>query len=189
VRQQVDATMSDAGAADDTAAYETGTDNDGATPEPGLSDDGAALEADVQEEATAPEVGAADGQRGDDASFEDATDATLAAPVGKFACTNGGGALTCDRATEYCYTYNTSYCVPCSNGNWRCVAVDSDAGLFYFPRQCATSFTCACLAEAGSVGGSCDCIELDDSGAVGISCHACYGSPPARLERLSRAVS
>jgi hypothetical protein len=75
----------------------------------------------------------------------------------------------CDRSIQACYQNQcvwygllSSYEVP-------------DAA------TCGPCPTCACLQ--GSLEGSCHCNNDPDGGLI-ISCGGCYGSPPARLERL-----
>jgi len=92
----------------------------------------------------------------------------VCAVSGTFAC----GTTTCDRATQVCFNlnYQPSSCYP------------DDAG-WPFPTQCQGCPTCGCVADAGLPPG-CSCSETDDGGGIGIQCMAaCYGAPPARLER------
>ena len=78
-------------------------------------------------------------------------------------------AFGCVRATEYCRS-GVTQCGP--------------AGCISIPPACLATPTCACIVGAADYGvGSCD---GDDAGALAITC-PCYGSPPARLERLKAA--
>ena len=101
--------------------------------------------------------------------------------------------LSCDPKTQYCfddtYDYMGEYsCVPKDAGplaatgggdHCPCQADDSGLGCLFSrdlkfdgsgPALCSGNFHC----------------DEDDRGAVTVSCHSCYGSPPARLERLAR---
>jgi hypothetical protein len=86
-------------------------------------------------------------------------------------------AACCARATEYCHGPHAPMEAAC---------VSYFDGGPPLPHACVASRTCACLADAGWGEGMCRCIDLDDAGAVGLSCFGCYGSPSARLERLLR---
>jgi hypothetical protein len=54
-----------------------------------------------------------------------------------------------------------------------------DAGPFAAKPSCDAGSYCACLGVP-----SCQCTD-DDSGAIVLACHTCYGAPPARLERFA----
>jgi hypothetical protein len=75
----------------------------------------------------------------------------------------------CDPRTQYCCDYNYS------DRPWEGCHAFGDAGPFscWPPR-------CSCYPPPSP--GSCTCQDLDDAGAVAISCGSCYGSPPARRE-------
>ena len=88
-----------------------------------------------------------------------------------FAC----GSSTCDRATEYCI-------LSVGSGSPEGCASD-DGGPF--PSECVSIPTCECLSA--NMIGSCHCVVVDDG--IGIECAGCYGSPPARLERLFHNVA
>jgi hypothetical protein len=183
-----DATMPEASALDDSSAPQTGTWDDSAEPEADGAEDAAALEADTSQDTAAPRADAAQ-DAGPDTALADAADAdSCAVPAGMFLCPINGPISpfpvcpACDRATQYC-----------SEGYYRspgCFAFTDDASPFPFPPRCVAQPTCACLVDAGVIVGGpagCTCTDLDDAGALGLYCAACYGSPPARLERLLRA--
>ncbi|HEY8039333.1 MAG TPA: hypothetical protein VIF15_06040 [Polyangiaceae bacterium] len=96
-----------------------------------------------------------------------------AADDGGFACpTRSGyfqcGGNVCDRSIQACYSggcqwYGNLYEMP-------------DAA------SCGACPTCQCLK--GALYPNCSCQE-DDAGTLTISCGGCYGSPPARLERIA----
>jgi hypothetical protein len=86
--------------------------------------------------------------------------------TGTFTC---AGASVCDRHNQACLM---SQCV--SYGELPTVQAPDAA-------SCGPCPTCDCLM--GMLGGSCSCTD-DGMGGITVSCHACYGSPPARLERL-----
>jgi hypothetical protein len=95
---------------------------------------------------------------------------------GTFPCVlSGYSGVCCNRATEYCQTVATfgAYCE------------EVDA---HFPPQCQKSRTCECLDGSAVFLGSCRSCEEDDAGDILIACGACYGAPPARLERLLLAA-
>jgi hypothetical protein len=180
-QQVADATMPDASALVDSSAPETGTWDDVAVPETDAAEDAAALEADTLEDTPAREADSAH-DTGRDTALEAADDAaTCIAPAGKFFCPPGAACPpACDRATEYC---SLGYGAYVRTG---CFAFADEAGSFPFPPACVAHPTCGCLLEAGVVNGSplgCACTDLDDAGALGLQCAACYGSPPARLLR------
>jgi hypothetical protein len=116
-------------------------------------------------------------------------DPTIACPhpSGSFLCdpaqAGSDSGVPCDRASQYCLLY------PYGQG---CISfTDEDAspdGRVPFPPQCAACPTCACVWGYRSWWG-CTCVDLDDAGAIGISCGGCYGSPPARLERFMAAAA
>jgi hypothetical protein len=81
------------------------------------------------------------------------------------------GANLCDRSIQACYQ---GQCV-WYGALWEYVSQQPDAA------SCGSCPTCACLH--GALYGNCTCNE-DNEGTVSISCGGCYGSPPARLERL-----
>jgi hypothetical protein len=76
----------------------------------------------------------------------------------------------CDRSIQAC---QNGYC------EWYGALATS----WQFPdaASCGPCPTCECLQ--GSLSTSCHCSE-DNQGTITISCGGCYGSPPARLERL-----
>jgi hypothetical protein len=166
--QVADATMPEATASDDSS-----------TPETGTWDEAKAVEASTSDQVTGLEA-AALGDAGWDASLDDAADAIAIADV-HFPC-----GRSCDPATQYCFENDRGPGPAC---------IDQDAynGTASVAQQCLTSFTCACLADAGAGvtqnNGIAGCFCSDWEAGVFISCILCYGSPPARLERLLRALS
>jgi len=101
--------------------------------------------------------------------------------------------LSCDPTTQYCfddtYDYMGDYsCVPkdagplaASGGGDHCPCQADDSGIgCLFSRDLTFDGSGQALCS-----GNFHCDE-DDRGAVTVSCHSCYGSPPARLERLAQ---
>jgi hypothetical protein len=113
-----------------------------------------------------------------DAAF---ADAALGTHVdGGFVCVNPYPRLgveppptVCDPKTQYCYEYD--YTTPASEG---CYAFE--AGPYPMPKD---SWPQWCSNHSVPVPGSCTCQDLDDAGALAVSCGSCYGSPPARRRR------
>jgi hypothetical protein len=92
-------------------------------------------------------------------------------PQGTFDC-NG---QTCNAATQYCQMSPFGgYQVGCN---------DDDGGI-WFPPECGSCPTCACITPY--LTGNCQCVELD-AGGIGLGCATCYGAPPTRLELLASA--
>ena len=88
-----------------------------------------------------------------------------------FQCvTYDGRTHACVRAMEYCRSGSAS-CGP--------------LGCISMPSACVDSPGCACLSEAGAFSNANLSCSEKDAGIVGVTC-SCYGSPPARLERLER---
>jgi hypothetical protein len=85
---------------------------------------------------------------------------------GYFTCS----ANVCDRSIQTCYQGSCLW-----YGDTEAYAI-GDAG------SCGPCPTCACLQQHLSI--NCHCSE-DSQGTISISCAGCYGSPPARLERLA----
>jgi hypothetical protein len=123
-------------------------------------------------------------------------------PTGTFPCGSiasmASGGLNCDRRTQYCSTDEP-----------QCYAYDAgplaaaDAGAkcpchiesFAQPCECVffsgTASPYCSSATMRIVSGSYTC-EEDDAGGITVSYHSyhsCYGSPPARLDRLARTAS
>jgi hypothetical protein len=101
--------------------------------------------------------------------------------------------VSCDPKTQYCfddtYDYMGDYsCVPkdagplaATGGGDHCPCQADDSGLgCLFSRELTFDGSSQALCS-----GNFHCDE-DDRGAVTVSCHSCYGSPPARLERRAR---
>jgi len=87
---------------------------------------------------------------------------------GFFSC----GGNICDRAIQACYSNSCEW-----YGNLSAIATGgADAA------SCGSCPTCECLQP--TLYTNCHCTE-DDSGTIAISCGGCYGSPPARLERIA----
>lgn len=92
------------------------------------------------------------------------------------------GDADCAPRAEYCLgtgpsSYQSYSCESYVDGGW----TPGDAACGAYP-------TCACSNWIGPNFGDgvCGCTD-DDAGAVTVvACHSCYGSPPARLERLER---
>lgn len=165
-----------------------------------------APEADAFDEAAVPETDAlavleADtslegGRDGAADALVDSSSGFCVIPSGTFICDpspngpgNGGsdGGVSCGRATQYCALWPSAVRGCLSN-------TDVDAQPYPgapFPPECVACPTCACIRGYPRWMGShgCECSNLDDAGAIGISCGGCYGSPPARLERLLNASS
>lgn len=83
-----------------------------------------------------------------------------------------GYVVACDRVTELCSLTNNPQCLQ-----------KADAA----SPVCLTCPTCACLLVNGFAG--CRCEAVDDAGGIALDCTGvggCYGSPPARLERIRR---
>jgi hypothetical protein len=84
--------------------------------------------------------------------------------------TDDGG--VCKRATQYCQLWP-------GPGGGGCLSKDDPASAL--PVECRACPTCSCVMQHGG----CSCVEFDDAGGIGMTCTVgCYGSPPARLERL-----
>jgi hypothetical protein len=113
--------------------------------------------------------------------------------TGPFACGADQDAdLSCDPNTQYCFDDTYDY-----TGGYHCVAKDegplaaAHAGV-HCPCPPDDSGTIGCLFSGIRItnssgqdlcSGNFSC-EEDESGAITVACHSCYGSPPARLERL-----
>jgi hypothetical protein len=110
---------------------------------------------------TAPETGV---------SYEASLpEASVSCPTrsGYFDCS----ANVCDRSIQACY-------------DGECLwygALPEYTGTIPDAASCGSCPTCACLK--GTLYPNCNCAE-DGEGTIAISCAGCYGSPPARLERL-----
>jgi hypothetical protein len=85
------------------------------------------------------------------------------------------GGVVCDRQSQFC---ETTY--PISSTTGHCTSI-VDARLWTADAStCGSIPDCACLGPL--VTSSCHCTE--GAGGIIVSCHTCYGSPPARLEWL-----
>jgi hypothetical protein len=150
-----------------------------ADAEAGAEDTGAAEASDAYMAADAPEDAPEDVLAASDAS-----DGPIDAPADReagttFSCPYAAGG-TCDRTTQYCYSS--------SGPSIGCVAEVGDASSVLIPPACVGSATCSCFGDAGFVTTfpeSCHC--SDTAGGLFLNC-PCYGSPPARLERLARVA-
>jgi hypothetical protein len=89
-------------------------------------------------------------------------------PSGSFACNPN---LMCDSATQYCSMV--------SGGGG--IACESQTISPPFPAECAGCPTCDCISA--HLIANCHCTQMGEG--VGIECAGCYGSPPARLERMA----
>jgi hypothetical protein len=114
--------------------------------------------------------------------------------TGSFACgADQEAGLSCDPNTQYCFDDTYDYM-----SGYRCVAKDegplaaADAGA-HCPCPPDDSGATSCLFSGIRItdrsgqdlcSGNFNC-EEDESGAITVSCHSCYGSPPTRLERLA----
>jgi hypothetical protein len=121
---------------------------------------------------------------------------TLSADAqGTFPCAGGHAwdppEMMCDRETQWCFINNGGYPSPsgCEPLSSTCVG-DSGAeagcnSLFrWTPQNCHGRLRrCACVTVTCGTFGIC---TDDDAGGITVSCGECYGSPPARLERLWR---
>jgi len=125
-------------------------------------------------------------------------DAGTAPPVrwegdGSFFCGVSPPYLTayCDKATQYCGLCLGSPCAWWTGGTLggQCHTLDEEAGAVSVKQGACDGgpMRCACLTGCFDFLGysyefkSC---QDDDGGGVTVSCNSCYGSPPARLERL-----
>lgn len=114
--------------------------------------------------------------------------------TGLFGCSptftgNGvGDAASCDRATQWCFTnhgFDPTGCVPlgstCASG----APSDACSPVFYWDAAACDGGLprCACITQTCGSGWCSD----DDAGGVVVSCGACYGAPPARLEPVVRS--
>ena len=145
-----------------SSSGEQGEDHDAATDAAVSRDGGAAADA----HAALPDAHA---EATTEAGVQPEASTACSAALQPFEC----GTTLCNPATDYCnrVTYGGGY--------FSCEA--NDAG-YPFPEQCTACPTCECISSY--ITGACHCIELD-AGGIGIQCAACYGAPPARLERLS----
>jgi hypothetical protein len=140
-------------------------------------DDGAPLDADDDVPDADDEVADAPAVEPPPSIWSDAAlaDAALGTHVdGGFVCVNTYPDIhldpppaVCDPKTQYCYEYD--YINRALEG---CYAFDAGPGGWG-----------RCSYDPVPVAGSCTCRELDDAGALAISCGSCYGSPPARRRR------
>jgi hypothetical protein len=152
----VDGSFSDVSAADAAEDSTTDISKDGAAE--AAVDDGATPDARVAD--SAPDAPLAD-------SGLDATDAFGKCSNAVFQCGNAA----CNGATNYCYLSLPDY--------HECDDMDGSS----IPVQCRSCPTCECY-QAYAPAHRCSCTEMD--GGLGIGCGACYGAPPARLERLAK---
>jgi hypothetical protein len=131
--------------------------------------------------------------------------AWLTSGTGTFQCNgpNGpaagsdGGVLTCDRATQWCYTFHgfdptacASLADPCYlyPGEDACAPTGNgpEPALAWDPSLCDAGLRrCGCLNVQCSSGYCSD----DDAGGITVSCGSCYGAPPARPARRSAYLS
>ena len=149
-------------------------------------DDGAALDAHLDADDDVPDAPAVEppppmpAVQPPPPNWADAAlvDAALGTHVdGGFVCVNSYPDMSldpppavCDPKTQYCYEYDYS-----SRASEGCYALD--AGPFPTP---IGGWSSRCSYDPVPVAGSCTCRELDDAGALAISCGSCYGSPPPR---------
>jgi hypothetical protein len=111
------------------------------------------------------------------------TDAALGTHVdGGFVCVNPDPQIgqdplptVCNPKTQYCCDYDYDH--RASEG---CYAFD--AGPLPTPMDGWTA-RCSYNPHPTNPAGPCTCWELDDAGALAVSCGSCYGSPPARRRR------
>jgi hypothetical protein len=103
------------------------------------------------------------------AGIQPEVSAACSAALQPFEC----GAALCNPATDYCSVHPGGSPIGCE---------PNDAPYTSFPAACKACPTCECFSAQNV--GNCYCMELD-GGGVGLACGACYGAPPARLERLS----
>jgi hypothetical protein len=121
-------------------------------------------------------VDASDAGTSPDADIDAPLDAT---DEHRFVCSwgacSGPSCNTCDQRTEYCSIISAPSAA-CS------VFPTTDAGSVN--ASCPLVATCLCVVEAGMTWlPGCAC--TDDGGGVLVYCNGCYGSPPARWERLA----
>jgi hypothetical protein len=158
--------VADGGAASDDA--ETAHARDDATTEDVAPND----------VAIANDASSADDRKPDDDAHADAArgEAGYSSPDrscprhGTFAC----GSMSCDRATQVCFN---SQCTSLASADVQRRFVDSGA--------CLACPSCACIPNQGDCNRGLSCFE-DNFGGLTVTCSqgGCYGSPPARLDRL-----
>ncbi len=93
----------------------------------------------------------------------------------------------CDRSKQWCYTNHGFSFTGCLSLEPHCDVLDSGTTCmtpFYWDASaCDGGYRrCECLTVTCGYGYCTD----DEAGGVTVSCGACYGAPPARLERLAR---
>jgi hypothetical protein len=100
-----------------------------------------------------------------------------------------GGLITCDRATQWCYTFHgfdptacASLADPCYlyPGEDACAPTGNglEQALAWDPSLCDGGLRrCDCLNVQCASGFCSD----DDAGGITVSCGSCYGAPPARV--------
>lgn len=164
-----------------------------------VKDATASIETGSAVDAAGAAVGADAGQGDADVAADASMAAEAASPgftpgVGSFVCLSGsrevwqfdsgGGfvavpldaAVTCDRATQYCFHLGGPSSLPegCQayDASFAAITPHCDGGL----RRCScVTFNCSASG-----------CENDDAGGLTVTCGECYGAPPARLERLRR---
>jgi hypothetical protein len=105
-----------------------------------------------------------------------------------FLCANldDGSLQQCDRRTQYCDgRWGIGSCLPFDAGPLAAVDAGGACPCSLTPLGGYFGLTCvfAYPPSPDSSTGKLDCSE-DDAGGISVSYHSCYGSPPARLERL-----
>ncbi len=91
----------------------------------------------------------------------------------------GSGTFACDYDRRRC-GLGTEYCLNAQGPGGGCFGYDAG-----WDSQCDASSPCACIHACYRLSSCRD----DDAGGLYITCSPCYGAPPARLEKLARAVS
>jgi hypothetical protein len=189
-----DAASNDAPAPEDATTSKEGDDGDDGAVDALVE---AALDAHVRldVEASSADVGMSDVAAADVAAG--ASDAArlgawLASGNGSFPCSatqlGQPDAADCDRATQWCYTNHGFLPTGCVSLATACSYADISApclpAIEWDPGRCDGGIRrCDCLNVKCSSGLCAD----DDAGGVTVSCGACYGAPPARLERWREA--
>lgn len=104
-----------------------------------------------------------------------ATDYLLPADAGSLACGTG----YCDGATQVCASLPAPPLYRCVD--YKAVGSTNGTSVCTAPVP-----SCSCYTTPVADHYACNCADID--GGVLLSCHTCYGAPPARFERLAMAA-
>jgi hypothetical protein len=128
------------------------------------------------------------------ASSPGADAACITPESGTFMC----GGASCDVATQYCDRYLKTNCIyngkgtnsPSNYEEASCRDRADRAPDNSFPPACLSCATCGCIGPYAASASKDSCAAIAGGGVVithdqTTICGACYGSPPARLERLA----